>query len=413
MRPRWHVAALAILLVGWGCLSSPPLVHATGPTTQDCTEPVYGACGGSAPGGSCAKDTKVQTTTCNGNLVFLGCSAHNESCCDYTAWAPTGTCYSPGYEKLVRTATAPGCTNTVYYQSNTTLCPVCDYTAWTPTGICCSGGYEYQTRTATVSNCNALSQCYGNATLCPVPLQQPTASWGAYGYAVPGDPEYGFSLPSNSTKDLVGLAAKGNIVIGDYTSYADDPLSPTDFSTAVLPKLKPKSDDNPAGITMPYVVDPTDADMGYDSLDPSLCGGKSPCFNGDYTVQDKQDGLPAFKADSVTPRKFYETSLPDTQMKALADPALRNQFYTSPIKIDAILYTNHAVAALVKAPHLVLNGAVVARDDALLFNKSMTVNHDVRLISDQASKAIALPLSLARPSLTGRTECQAETCTPD
>jgi len=207
----------------------------------------------------------------------------------------------------------------------------------------------------------------------------------------------------------LGLAAKGNVVIGDYTNY-NNPLS-VDFSDVVVPKLKPKTLSNPAGVTKSYVVDRTDTDLGYDSLDPSLCAGISPCFNGDYTQQDKQNGLPAFKQDGVTPRKFYETSLSDTSFRALVNPNLNNEDYTSPITIDAVLFTNHAIASLVKAQNLVLNGAMVARDDATVFNKTLTINHDSRLISDtSAAKTIALPFSIGRPKLRSVKECSATSC---
>ena len=237
-----------------------------------------------------------------------------------------------------------------------------------------------------------------------------TAAPEPYGYAVPDDPEYSFELPSNAASDLVGLAAKGNIVIGDYTSYA---ASETDFAALVVPKLQPLSETNPQGKTHPYTVETTDVDLGYDSGDPALCGGFSPCFNGDYTVQDK-DGLnPGLKADN-TPRKFYESSLSDDDFRLLVDPNMMDADYAGRIDIDAVLFTNHALASLVHAPALVVNGAMVARDDAMQFNRNFAINHDIRLLDEENASLVVLPLDIGRPTLNDWRECQpaagADTC---
>jgi hypothetical protein len=112
----------------------------------------------------------------------------------------------------------------------------------------------------------------------------------------------------------------------------------------------------------------------------------------------------------VTPRKFYETSLSDASFKALVNPNMNNVDYTTPITIDAVLFTNHAIASLVQAQNLVINGAVVARDDATVFNQSLTINHDIRLLNDPSTKSIVLPLSLGRPVLQGLKECSATSC---
>jgi len=370
MRIPWRFVVVTLMVCGGVGLVAftAPQVAVAGDLgdVSSCTDWSYGSCGGEG----CTARKKPLFRFCNSVKTYASPPCvFQETCCAsaYGSWV-AGSC-----------GTSP-----------------------------CYATQRKYTRTSSDSACTYTSKCE-NATACGyVSIPSPPAPQ-KYGFAVPDHSPYNFNLPSNSTKTLLGLAAKGNVVIGDYTNY-NNPLS-VDFSDVVVPKLKPKTLSNPAGVTKSYVVDRTDTDLGYDSLDPSLCAGISPCFNGDYTQQDKQNGLPAFKQDGVTPRKFYETSLSDTSFRALVNPNLNNEDYTSPITIDAVLFTNHAIASLVKAQNLVLNGAMVARDDATVFNKTLTINHDSRLISDtSAAKTIALPFSIGRPKLRSVKECSATSC---
>ncbi len=367
MRIPWRFGVVTLMVcggVGLVQFTMPQVAVADGAEeVNSCTGWSYGSCGGEG----CLAGQKPNFRFCNGVKTYASpkCVPF-DSCCAYTytyKGCGGGTCLAT-QRLYVRTSTKAGCVSSYSSCSNDTTC-----------GYVSTGGGS------------------------PAPVK--------YGFAVPDHSPYNFNLASNSTKTLLGLAAKGNVVIGDYTNY-NNPLS-VDFSDIVVPKLKPKTLSNPDGVTKPYVVDRTDTDLGYDSADPSLCAGISPCFNGDYTVQDKQGGLPAFKLDG-TPRKFYETSLSDASFRALVNPNLNNEDYTAPITIDAVLFTNHAIASLVKAQNLVLNGAKVARDDAAVFNQTFTINHDTRLISDTSAKAIALPFSLGRPKLRSVKECSATSC---
>jgi hypothetical protein len=218
---------------------------------------------------------------------------------------------------------------------------------------------------------------------------------------MPGDPVYGFpQVQQNGTpvldvasKDLVGLAAKGNIIIGDYTS--------TTFKTQVLPNLRPGSKSK----TQPYVVDPTDVDLGYDTGDvENLCKGQSPCFGGDYTVQDKDGLLPGTQTNG-SPRLFYESTLGDSTFRPLVSMP------TSTLTVDAVLYTNHAMAGWSPAATAtVFNGSRVARDDGVIYSGPIRINHDIRLLDDTFSPSIVLPMSVSRPTVTGFQECPASSC---
>ena len=227
----------------------------------------------------------------------------------------------------------------------------------------------------------------------PPPPPNMDENWKPYGFAIPGDPTFSFGYPQ--AKTLLGLAAKGNIILGDYT----DP----DFQTYVAPKLRPGEE----SVTQPYVIDPTDAELGYSSY---VNQGRQ-YFNGDYTQVDEQGN--GQKLDG-TPRRFYESSLPDNQFSGLVDPWMKGSWEWGYPQgwIDAILYTNHAVGGLVKALYMELDGSMVARDDALIYGKGLNITHDARIMSDSAQASLGLPVSIKRPRLVSIEDCPTTGCSP-
>ena len=284
--------------------------------------------------------------------------------------------------------------------------PACDQTT-TGTNNCGKSCSKIGAACCTATTCSAPAPSCGQTTWgtndCGKSCSKigPACAKQPYGFVVPSDPRYGFyfnqssmdhglNMWSNNRMTSVGLAAKGNIVIGDYTTDA--------FKSQVVPKLRA---DDPDTVTQPYVVDPTDELLGYDSKNPSLCSGKFPCFDGNY---DHEDG--GQKLDG-SPRKFYESTLPDDEFRALVDPKLRTS--TAPlVQIDAVLFTNHALAGLVNAQKLKIDGAIVARDDGLLFGNQLEVNHDIRLVNGVT--ATGLPMSIKRPKLIRFEECPPAGC---
>jgi len=231
------------------------------------------------------------------------------------------------------------------------------------------------------------------AVTCPVDPNKVPGNWKPYGYALPGDPQYSFTYPDNEQRNQVGLAAKGNIIIGDYTS--------TQFQDTVLPKLKPGAQ----SVTQPYVIDPTDASLGYHTGNGGTMydANGRPLFDGNY---DQLDG--GTKLDGKK-RKFYESSLSDAAFKQLinsSDPLFKS---SGKAKLEGVFFTNHAVAGVASAQALNLNGAMVSRDDALMFSNALYLNHDTRLLSDAAAK-LGLPVSLKRLQLRSWQECPASGC---
>lgn len=226
-------------------------------------------------------------------------------------------------------------------------------------------------------------------------------NWSYWGYAMPGDPEYGMMYPDPDEQDLVGFAAKGNVVIGDYTSNK--------FQTETVPILQPYSASNTQGRTVDYAIDDTDAELGYHSFSQ----GGLKMFDGNYNAYDggykmTTDGTPVLDGNGEpVPRKFYESSLSDAAFQALVAP---NQVHT----IEGVLFTNHALAGATSADELQIHGAMVSRDDALVFGGELTVNYDIRLLDtdhDQGSH-ITMPYGIERPELTKWEECPAEGCPP-
>lgn len=234
------------------------------------------------------------------------------------------------------------------------------------------------------------------------------AGYIAYGYALPGDPDYSFGYADNKTKNLLGLAAKGNIVIGNYTAI--------DFANKVLPALTPSLPTNPR---QPYAVDPTDAGLGYGNANALFCGGRSPCFDGDYNQVDggtKQDG---------TQRKFYESSLSDanwnnaintvntlyTQDKTAAGRLYDSSSSTGWPKIEGVLLANHGIIGFTPAFSVRFDGAMVGRDDLFYFGRELDLNHDIRLIDNPAvgPPVLTAAAGITRPQRVSWQECTSAT----
>ncbi len=300
-------------------------------------------------------------------------------------------CGSCGYQCRYKYRVATNCSYEYQYDYGCQM-PVCPpVSAWSYYSCgSCGEGCRYKYRTA---NC---STEYGYDYNCPIYDQNKIAgNWKPYGFAVPGDAQYSFTYQDNQKQDFLALAAKGNVIIGDYTSKQ--------FADNVLPKLA--SGDRASSITQPYAIDPTDAPLGYHTGNKGVMYDDKgrPLFNGDYT---KKDG--GAKLDGKD-RRFYESTLSDDQFKALIDP--NDPLFNSggQPKFDGVLFTNHTVAGAVNAEALNVNGALISRDDALMFRSQLYINHDSRLRDAQASQ-LALPVSIKRPKLRSWSVCPASGC---
>ena len=203
---------------------------------------------------------------------------------------------------------------------------------------------------------------------------------------------------ANAKKDLLGLVAKGNIVIGDSSDSA--------WHNSVDNYIKSGTS---SSVVKKYACDPSDADIGYPAT-----------FQGNYTAVEDVNGR---KFEKVRPvevqktreehyqeryvtgynrwgqaqygyrdavrqvsytetvlgnamnRRYYETVCDDNILKKLKD--------TSGIaQIDAILYNNHGIFGTPgkSGANFNLNGSLVCRDEALIFSgNGIRFNWDMRL----------------------------------
>ncbi len=195
---------------------------------------------------------------------------------------------------------------------------------------------------------------------------------------------------NNKTKDLLGLAAKGNIVLGDYSRY---------HTGTVASYLKPP-------FVKPYECDKSDADIGYGTKN-------DPTFDGNYINYDggkktnikwkdvfnydtwQWEKVPVVKEEA---RRYYESSCDLDEIEKLVKSIDGRGISTSIQQVDAVLYNNHAI--LGNIGQCAFNGALVCRDEAIIYYGSLKMNWDIRIGSDSLDGTafdIYLPLSIAEP----------------
>ncbi len=182
---------------------------------------------------------------------------------------------------------------------------------------------------------------------------------------------------SNNAADFMGLACKGNVIIGDYTI--------NDWKTNCERYLQPP-------FTQGYSTDGSDSSIGYDSDGNPVNGywfdGNYTSFDGDFTdpsYMGKDNG-----AGGAQERKYYESSLSDSYIHSISSSSsqIRN--------IDAVLYNNHCFSG--KVGNFTLNGSIISRDEAIIYSGNITMNYDIRAYGDGIEGIdIYLPRDLSLP----------------
>ena len=233
---------------------------------------------------------------------------------------------------------------------------------------------------------------------------------------------------ANSAKDMLGLVAKGNIIVGDSSTSA--------WLDSVGKYIQSGTD---YSVVQAYECDDSDAEIGYPKR-----------FSGDYTAREYVKGggvggsgsfakvrtgeevvgtrtervkekyvtgyswwgVPSYgerwvekEVDVVATvlkdsadRRYYETVCDNAVMNGLKDS-------TGITQIDAVLYNNHGIFGTPgrKDYAFNLNGSLVCRDEALIFNSGSSgirFNWDMRLRRSRDNKVsdrIALPVGPAEP----------------
>lgn len=181
------------------------------------------------------------------------------------------------------------------------------------------------------------------------------------------------TVKKNEKKDMLGLAAKGNIVLGDYTASG--------WMNSVRDYITPP-------FVKPYACDPSDASIGY-----------SGTFGGNYTLRDSGTKVEyaynskkkIWEPSSTSDRRYYESTVGNRRIAELAQSG-------DITRIDAVLYNNHATMG--RVGQCQFNGALVCRDEGIIYNRSVQFNWDIRLGStspDGINFFIFLPMSPATP----------------
>lgn len=180
----------------------------------------------------------------------------------------------------------------------------------------------------------------------------------------------------NAGKDMLGLVAKGNIVIGD--ARAENRAWHEEVDEYI-------NGASSASVVKRYACDPSDADIGYPAV-----------FQGDYTAVETVNGRTFGKVRSRTvtnadgskqvefytadDRRYYETVCDDSLIRSLRDSPQKDRVEIT--QIDAVLYNNHGIFGEIgrTSANFNLNGSLVCRDEALIFTgNSCRFNWDFRL----------------------------------
>ena len=216
---------------------------------------------------------------------------------------------------------------------------------------------------------------------------------------------------ANMSKDLLGLAAKGNIVMGDYTlsSWLGSSSSGLQYYMKSGPYVQQ------------YICDESDKNIGYPRTKEYGWTSNESKFCGDYTQKDGgkkvtvesktqnvyQNGhwtqqTTTTIADSQT-RKYYESVCPEKLIQHLcADTqSSRGAYQPTITRIDAVMYNNHGIIGHIG--NCTINGSLVCRNEAMIYEGALKINWDHRLysgLSGSMSNALGLPMDASRPPTT-------------
>lgn len=173
-------------------------------------------------------------------------------------------------------------------------------------------------------------------------------------------------------KDLVGFAAKENVVMGDYTSKTGG-----------------------SWYSNNWLFNMGDEDVGYDGIpDTHDTGERDGIFQRQFEDLDgdgvKDNNYNWSNIQTQAPiQNFANCPQGVTQFGDIATNSLN--------KIDGVFYTNHAFAGRI-GQGATINGAIVSKDEAIIYTNTLTINYDERLHSRYATGQsrlidVGLPIS--------------------
>ena len=199
----------------------------------------------------------------------------------------------------------------------------------------------------------------------------------------------------NSTKDLLCLAAKGNIVMGDCTAsgWLDNTLKKVlTQQPYVQPYACAKADDGSW----------IDGDIGYPKAGNSVFAGNyTAADGGNKVVQEAvyrqewngrrwQNVLDHYDYKSATGRRYYDSVVAPNEISSRASTITQ---------IDAVLYNNHGIFG--KLGQCTINGSLVCRNEGMIFSGKLYLNWDYRLYSGSPenvmNQLVGMPLGTGKP----------------
>ena len=200
----------------------------------------------------------------------------------------------------------------------------------------------------------------------------------------------------NSSKDLLCLSAKGNIVMGDCTSSSW-------LDTTLKKVLTQQPYVQPYGCAQADDGSWIDGDIGYPRPGKTV-------FEGNYTAADGgnkvvqeavyrqewngrrwQNVLDHYEYKSATGRRYYDSVVAPNEIASRAKTAIT--------QIDAVLYNNHGIFG--KLGQCTINGSLVCRNEGMIFSGKLYLNWDYRLYSESPenvmNKLVGMPLGTGKP----------------
>ena len=217
----------------------------------------------------------------------------------------------------------------------------------------------------------------------------------------------------NMSKDLLGLAAKGNIVMGDYTlsSWLGSSSSGLQYYLKSGPYVQQ------------YICDASDNTIGYPRTREYGWTSNETRFCGDYTQKDggKKVNVTSTTQNVYDPRtrryvqqttttiadaqtrKYYESVCADKLIQHLCNDtqSSRGTYQPTVTRIDAVMYNNHGIIGHIG--NCTINGSLVCRNEAMIYEGALKINWDHRLysgLSGSMSDALGLPMDASRPPQT-------------
>jgi hypothetical protein len=213
----------------------------------------------------------------------------------------------------------------------------------------------------------------------------------------------------NATKDLLCLAARGNIVMGDCTSssWLDTSLKKVLTQAPYVQPYECAKETHEDGTWKAW----SDGDIGYPK---TTTPGPNDKFAGNYTATD---GGNKVKSKEVYRKEYQYDRWGRRQEVQVFDhweyyAGTDRRYYDSVVapneissrvstitQIDAVLYNNHGIFG--KLGQCTINGSLVCRNEGMIFSGKLYLNWDYRLYSGSPenvmNQLVGMPLGTGKP----------------